>query len=718
MKKSRIDNENSVGQSRTINGEKTILFCDLKSWFMDLGFFTISVIAAFTVLFFICGPLYIYFQNSEEIWVPLSDIMMSVGVTSTIVFLVLTIFCFIVKDRISEYFVLLIFGSVIGMYVQGMINIRYGSGVLDGFEIDWAKYLWYGVIDSIVWLICFIIPFVIRRMFENKYKKIFTYASIILIIMQLSALMVQVVQYKPNRQISITKDKIYELATDSNMLIFILDTMDEAYYKEFIDNNPEFTQNLEGFVHYDNTMSSGYATILGIPSMLSGKPFRNDKKYSDYISSIWSGENPLRSIHDKGTNIGIYSESLFFSNEATDYIVNFSDQEASLKSHYSLCKKLYKLAGFTYFPHIIKPYLIKGAADFESLKNGDDLYLGGDAVFYSDFKSNGGYSFTDEYSKAIRIYHLSGAHAPYTLNSQGERTKETSLEEQVEGCFNIINYFLDDLKRKKMYDSAYIVITADHGRLGKGQNPVFLVKQPGVTNSYSTSSIPISLFDLPICMSEFSGDEVDYGEFGSSINNLYSGQIRERHMFKNTRGSTRLKVVEYVTTGRADDIDALTEYNVYQDNRNADRPYELGKELFFDSDGEASIYSIEGISGTSGYESVMYGPEAVYKLPVQERPKGNEILIELGIGSGGHISDGLNYNIYVNGFRAYQGVTDKSMAHSEMIVRAPIEEVFSQDEQFIEIRWDFSDLDKDEMKRPLLKRTTTYPLKSICVDVK
>ena len=192
----------------------------------------------------------------------------------------------------------------LGFFIQARINISYGNGVLDGETIDWSLYRRYGVIDTVVWILCLLFPFALDLFFKNKKKltgRILAALAVFLTVIQIPGFVVRLADYKPNANTSlmITTDGMFDISDKENVIIFVLDTMGENYYRDFIEDNPEYAENLDGFVHYDNTLASGARTFIGVPSMFTGIPFDRSVEYPDYLKKIWGGENPLRILHDE-----------------------------------------------------------------------------------------------------------------------------------------------------------------------------------------------------------------------------------------------------------------------------------------------------------------------------------------------------------------------------------------------------------------------------------
>jgi arylsulfatase A-like enzyme len=84
----------------------------------------------------------------------------------------------------------------------------------------------------------------------------------------------------------------------------------------------------------------------------------------------------------------------------------------------------------------------------------------------------------------LRFIHLNGAHAPYTLDENGNSVSSqdgTAIDQYV-GCMRLVFYYIQMLQDIGMYDNSTIIITADHGEnyvteeLEQNTNPILFIK--------------------------------------------------------------------------------------------------------------------------------------------------------------------------------------------------------------------------------------------------
>ena len=679
----------------------------------------IALIVFFVLTVCLYGPYSIYLPNAEELWFKLSMVNRVVLPISALLFVFLLLLSIILPDGKRHILTKLFFGLTLALYIQGnYINISYGRGVQDGSEIVWSEYTTYAIIDTFVWIVCFAVPFIIDILVKKNSKRFFqviTIASLVLTAMQIPAFVSQILTYRPsvNTEINITTDNMFELSDSNNILVFVLDTMDEAYYEAFIEAHPEYVERLTGFVHYNNAAAAGSRTIVGLPAMFTGTPFTRQDTYSDYLKKIWSAPNAFSVLNSGGYEVDVYSETTLFSEDAIDYIANFEYGGGKPVSMSLLAEKIYKMDLYKFAPHLLKQYFWYTTAELEEAKEIGNSYVASDPGFYSSF-SESGFKAVPSKAKVLQVYHLSGAHSPYNMNENGEKAKST-LEQQVAGSFNCVAKMLDDLKEKGLYDDATILITADHGDLGttgplSTMHLVFLLKEADCKDAYRTSSAPVSGFDLPSYLASFVGKELP-NPYSADLLSLEEDTQRERHFFYNTSGNSRLLIKEYISNGNVRDKWTLLE--TYDDSWSSTIPVAIGEELSFAAEATGNRYTVEGFGNNTGFRTKMFGPHVKLVIPLAEIPKNGGLKAYFGIYHA--LPAGVKtMEVSANGVTTYKGEISKSLVSDGLVVPIP-DDSFDKD-KLLTLEFYFPELEESEMDLKVTSRTQTLSLLSLRID--
>ena len=637
----------------------------------------IGIILFFVLTVLLFGPLGLFLSNAEEFWFSLTDLLKVIIPVSLAVIVVFTILFLLLPRKAARIAGMLLLGISIGCYLQGhFLNISYGTGLLDGTPVDWNEYTTYGIINTIIWIVCIAVPFVIAKLMKNKWKKVFrlfTFISILFIAIQIPSLVIQVINYRPNLNldIQITKKGQFELAPQENIIIFIVDTLDEAYYQDFLKSEPEYVENLNGFVHYDNTLASGSRTTLAVPSMFTGIPYVRGKTYSEYKNEVWGKENSLSLLAKDGYDVGFYTEPQLFSTENIKYFSNFEGGGTEVGFWDIFVKKIYKLDFFKYSPHYLKWVFYLDTAEFDQAidVSKNQAYVIRDAVFYKDYREQH-FSVHNEYKKTVRIYHLRGTHSPYVLSANATSDSKATLQDTTAGNFHGISEMLDDLREKGLYDSATIIITADHGDRHFAEQPIFLLKEAYSTEPYRDDHSPVSLFDLPIFLADHIGKTLDNQVYGEHLFSLYEGMERERHFFAGNMANKSVVTNEYMTTGLAGDRDAIVKVQTYYDNKGADTPYYLGTKLTFDMDATGNYYLVEGAWFNNGWRTRIFSDYGKMQFPIMDLPKNGELHVWIELNN--NRVDNLDFTIFANGNPVYKNTTGKELCASDIDFNVPV----------------------------------------------
>lgn len=668
----------------------------------------IALFFAFSVLFY--GPLGIYLSNAQELWFSLGTVLKIIGGVSAAAFVLLVAIGMLLPEKISAFLAKLLFGISLALYVQGnYINISYGSGVLDGSEIVWSDYTAYACIDTLVWIVCIALPFVlglIPKLRNGGYvRKGIVVLSLFFVVIQLPAMVVQFINYAPNEQkdVQVTTEGMFDLANGENTVVFVLDTYDDRYFQELLEKYPEYQEKLTDFVHYDNYMTSAARTIVAIPSLLTGEPFLRDSTYSEYLARIWSQDNVLKKMSKAGVDVRVFSNGLYFSKEATRYIDNMECGETAVSDYGLLAQKLYKVTGFTFAPHLAKQQFWFDTAEFNEAKQSTDRYVESDAKFIADYNKSG-FTISDSVNKAFRFYLLDGLHPPFTLGADGKKSDDATRETANIALMNMILTMMEDMKEKGVYDDANIIITSDHGDENRAEWTLLLIKEAGHTGPMETNHAPVSGFDLPVILGDLFDISVDGRTYGMHLSELTESTERERHFFQNTSGSSRVLIREFMTNSDAGDVDALTPVAVYEDDVN--QPYVLGTELSFAADATGNRYTVSGFGTNSGFRTFLLGHESVMQIPIVDLPAEGVVTVHVGV----YTSDGVSRNVimYANDYEGYKGVVDKSQNKAGIDFEVPVELIRDQ-ENVLTLRFVTTDIDENDHK------TKTFTLKTLWI---
>ena len=594
----------------------------------------IAVFISFTCLFY--GPLSIYLPNSEEMWFTLGTLLKVVVPFSLFAIALMILFFAIIPDKIGSFFSKLLFGVGLALYVQGnWIKSDYGTGVFDGTEIEWDAYKTYGILNALLWVALIILPFVLCYVIQKvnkdiKSHTIITALALFLTVIQIPAFVIQGLSYNPNSRtdLKISTEGMFELSEKDNIIFVLLDAMDQLFYDEFIAENPDYTEELEGFINFSNTSASGYRTIIAMPSMLTGEPYLMKEPYTEYLDRVWSKDSALSLLHDGGYKVKIYAGTAVYTKEAIRFVDNFGSEEGEVSSYKKLLKKVYKLDLFKFAPHYMKKRFWLAPGELEAAQKMTDRYVTNDPQFFMDYR-DARFSIDSNEDKMFVLYHLNGGHKPYTMGADTSKKKNATREEQVTGCFAGLKEMLDELKEKGLYDNSTIIICADHGDTTKGAHPLLLVKEQNSETEYSVSTAPVSLFDVGVYLANLAGKELPNQEYGKNLFEVKEDEDRERHFFRSVTIDNKMFIREFVVNGDIYNLDNIVEYEDHEDVEGKDAPYKLGTLLSFTADATGNKYAVEGFLHNNGFRTILFTRKSSLAIPIENPPKEGNLTVRI-----------------------------------------------------------------------------------------
>ncbi len=673
---------------------------------------SVSVSFFFVYTFLFYGPLKIYVENKDVLWFNFTATLTVTVIVSIIALLLITLLTTIPKRFIHCGLCCLVFALALGLFIQAnFMNIDYGSGVLDGSEIAWKDYTTYGAINAAVWAACLAMPFAFFMVFRNQWRRILIFSSLGLVLVQIVILSVLLLQNSNNLHkitYEVTRQGIYELSEEENTIVFVLDSFDEDYLDKIKQTVPDYEEKLSGFTEYDNTLASASGASVALPSLLTGEPYKKQTTYSQYIEDIWSDDTVYSMLNDNGVDTRVFAQTEYFGTDAKDDIQNIVDYMDGAGAYKSMVSTIYKYTAYTHMPHAFKKFFWLDLNTISSYKS-KNIYSLNDAKFYSDYVRAEGFNYTDEYDKSVRIYNLVGARSPYTLTKNTIKSiNETSLDEQIYGCFNCLFTMLDDLKENGKYENATIIITANVGNTNLTQHPVLLIKEAGKTEGYEVNHSPLSSFDFaPTLASIVTDNYSSYGS-GNTYFDFAEDSTRTRYFYLNTGENADVRIDQYSTTANASDVDKMELVDSFYSS-NAKGKYKLGTSLTFAMDATANMYATEGFCSTTGWRTPLAGPRAQMVIPISSIPKdAQDVHVFFGIHS---IDKATQCSIYANGRLVFSAkITDVFIPEG---LNFTIPTSVIGDDNTVTLDFVFSGIPDSELELETNKRTKTVSFNSL-----
>ncbi len=465
----------------------------------------------FTLIIF--APIEVYFSNTENLRFALSDFWWINTLAAAIFVLVLTLLCTKLPKKPSACILSALFSLTFCMWLQGnYLNPK--TGELSGEDIDWSLYYGRGVIELVIWCAVFLFTFFICFKKEELWQKTVAAVSVLLILMQLTALVYIFCTNAISREdlkMDFLKDRTLELSTDENIIIIVLDYFDNRFREELLKEQPDFFDGMDGFVCYTNSVASYPRTYPSALHILTTEECAYEVGKNVWTERAVTNGKGIGELSSMGYDVRITpsKEGIGISDSYKEEVL-VADNWGELNLSYDYVRietSLFDIVLFRNLPTLLKPYFEEKATNagkdiFEDPVS--NAYTGNDSVFYKTLTQSGLKASLSE--NAFRYYHLKGTHPPYSYdeNMTVVSTKKTTVVRQAMGEFKIVFEYLDQLKKLGLYDSSLVIITADHGvvdhdgHLKEPRTPIMFVKEKGSGTGvkYRTSSAPVSHEDI------------------------------------------------------------------------------------------------------------------------------------------------------------------------------------------------------------------------------
>lgn len=511
----------------------------IKKMFSKRILLCIILFLGFTLCIY--APYELFLTNRDEFWFGLSMFWWMPLLVGICAMLLAVLLGMLFKGKWLFIYEISLFTLAVCAYVQGNF-LNLDVGVMNGAEIEWSLYYRRFFIDIMILggIAVLIIIFALFKPFIME--KVCMYASLFLTAIQLVSLIVLLIpcimDHQENEKISVATDKgLYDVGTESNIVIFILDMFDDEYFKEILKSEPEIKEELDGFTYFSNFTGSYSTTSYALAHLSTGKYCYNENELLTWVRNVSDERQYLDEISDAGYQMYIYSNTMgCFSQRFVKKSKNFLNVPLKVSNNLHFMYDVYQLVMLKYFPDFVKPYLWMDGTEFEYWKTIDSQhkpYTVDNLIFKEGLESQGILQGEDE--KQIKFIHLNGSHYPYEMNENAERVEEDSVTavQCARGALRIVQEYLDELKKSGSYDNSAVIITADHGYYWDGvlTNPVFMAKPPKASGELVVNNAPVCQGDFAPTVLELVGLNKDYA-YGKSAFDIEQNSQRDRYFYQ------------------------------------------------------------------------------------------------------------------------------------------------------------------------------------------
>lgn len=533
----------------------------------------VFVSLAISFLIFLYAPIDLYCANISEFWFDFSTLLLTAFGMFTVSMLVLLLIYVIALWVHPKVYRIALTGGLalfICTYIQGNFMID-RLPPLDGTSIWWGKYDVLRMDTLMLWGIVLTIAiiaaiFLKKEKFENTIMFISGVMALMLLVTVCSTILTSGA-LTPKVHMHISVENEFQMSEEENFVIFVLDTADSREFTAMLEDHPEYREIFSDFTYYENMMGNYSCTMNAVAYILSGKWFENQEPLDEYLNDVYLNSPLWEELRNRGYRIDLYEDDIrALDDSVVDNFANVYHTTVSPSSYLELAKEELKLVGFRYAPYDLKRYCETREVYFDELQvsKPDGTTAGTFTENNMDFKvaldENG--VTVDQAGKIFKFIHLEGAHAPFIYGENMDYVPGGDYRQNMEASITLAKNYIQALKESGAYDNTAIIVMADHGYNGQGDEtdrdvwmrptPMFLVK--GKEEQHDTMQIseaPVSYVDLwEAYMRLMDGEKSD------ALFDWKEGDARERRYFRYSFSET-YHLVEYIQKGHAQNLDTL-----------------------------------------------------------------------------------------------------------------------------------------------------------------
>lgn len=477
-----------------------------------------------TVTYAVFPPSSLFLENIDEFSIYYSDIIPIILLFSLCLVMILYVTAICLADeKTLHYGIALVFSIALSVYVQGnFLNPAFPS--MDGTEIDWSVYRKENIISTCFWLVCIAACLMLAHFLKEKTEKGMKVIAFFLSAVQLVAIVVLLITTRANNYVNFgySKEDEFAIGSEENIIIFLIDTLQSSSMEQYLISDAYMDHFLDDFTFFDNAVSGGASTRVALPLLMTGVEYDPMQSMEEYTQEIWEEAGLYHDLHEHGYDVRFYTTARYLSRLPDGVADNYTVTGDSWINDYPVfATQLYKLAHFYTMPQCLKQYFwLSENRMFGAVSLSEDGYVYDDVQFYQDFKAAGG--LRTDYDKAYRLYHLEGVHKPYLMNENMERLEEgkdiVSEQQILQGNMRILSEYIEEMKKKGVYESSTIIILGDHGRHEDNNieaNPAILLKRPYETHELMHNSAPVHFRNLYASVAASFLE--DYSAYGPSM---------------------------------------------------------------------------------------------------------------------------------------------------------------------------------------------------------
>lgn len=300
-----------------------------------------------------------------------------------------------------------------------------------------------------------------------------------------------------------------EYSKKGNVIVLIVDSISIDAARDSFAADDALRDRFSGFVNYIDNLGMHWYTTVAVPAIMTGRHYSHARELAVYGQAGFSKDS---FIYDYITNnmpvyVNIAPSPRGYTNRRKDGQAVGVVRPINSRMDGILPWSIDQLCVFRLCPYFLKAeYVLSASKDNEGQQNDKkvNINVGKDSVLWP-ILANG--AVNSVAARTLNVHHSRGGHPPIIYDANGNEIKcvKPGYEEYLGQCryvFRLLGDYMDELRKKGVYDNSTIIITGDHGSIAKEGSkrdgppqdafPFLMVKPAKSTKSFHESNLPTS----------------------------------------------------------------------------------------------------------------------------------------------------------------------------------------------------------------------------------
>jgi hypothetical protein len=426
------------------------------------------------------------------------------------------------------------------------------------------------IINLAIWIVV-VAACIVAMLLLHKYKEIIRLAATVAVIALVGMTVISFTVISLTTDVYATEKNGYQgdlsitnevltiknldtLATENNIVVFIVDRFDHTYMDKALKECPEIFEDLEGFTHFDDYITLYPRTYPGVPHIVTGVENDFSGSRHSYMKEAYSESPYLQALKDQNFDINVYTDDYYGYVNAThmrDFVSNTSGNVSyKIIKRANLSIDMIRISLYRYVPFLMRHTLGNVSTpmydkyvdyDLEQPEYSTDMKSVYDAL------TDGEFTFRKA-ENGISYIHVSGCHLPNRYDpdfapAEGDERSNSNVAMQV--SFKIISTYIQEMKRMGVYENSTIIILGDHCNIGsdtdlpnKPHVTTLIAKPAGVSEgAMKESKAQVGAPDVLATILTAAGSD-KAADFGENIFDIPEDENRTRHyLFQLVQGT-------------------------------------------------------------------------------------------------------------------------------------------------------------------------------------